>query len=79
MKAGLSGTSCLAPGFDTKQMMTPSVTAPSSQTHMQEHRGNRTRIRLAVAAQAHVPEDRRVTHTHARAPTVFTHQRARQS
>lgn len=39
MKAGLSGTSCLAPGFDMKQMMTLSVTAfPLSNTHARTQR-----------------------------------------
>lgn len=82
MRPGLGGTSCLAPGFDMKQMMTPSATAFTlpSQTRAQEHGGDR---RLgascedpgqagsdSTAQQAPVPGDGRVSRmrsNHARA------------
>lgn len=63
MKAGLGGTSCLAPGFDMKHMMTLSVTAfPLSNTHARTQREPCEDPDQAssgsAAQQAHIPEDR---------------------
>lgn len=63
MKAGLSGTSCLAPGFDMKQMMTLSVTSFTlSNTHARTQRkpweDPDQACSDSAAQQAHVPEDR---------------------